>query len=295
VRVALASFSGVPPQFADDGLLVDALAERGVGAARLSWEDPRADWGAHDAVVLRTPWNYARRRAAFLEWCDSLGSMLHNSPALVRWNSDKHYLRDLGDAGLAVVETEYVRPGDPPPALVGEIVVKPSISAGGRDSGRFGPAAHGLARGLLNEIHAGGRTAMVQPFHPAVDSVGETAVLCVDGEPAHALRKRAVLRPDEVAPVRDDAVGAAEAMYDPHLVTPAAAEDDELELARAVIAEVASRFDYLPLYGRVDMVRDASGAPMVLELEAIEPNFYLDQVPATTGRFADAIIARAGG
>ncbi len=136
---------------------------------------------------------------------------------------------------------------------------------------------------------------MVQPFHPTVDSVGETAVLCIDGEPAHVLRKGAVLRPDEIAPVRDDAVGAAETLYDPLLVTPSQADEDELGLAHDVVAEVRRRFDYLPLYARVDMIRDGSGAPMVLELEAIEPNFYLDQVPATAAVVADAIIARAGG
>jgi hypothetical protein len=120
-------------------------------------------------------------------------------------------------------------------------------------------------------------------------------VLCIDGEPVHVLRKRAVLRPDEIAPVRDDGVGAAEVMYDPGLVTPGEAADDELELARDVVAEVRRRFDYLPLYARVDMIRDAEGSPILLELEAIEPNFYLDQVPATTAVVAEAIIGRLPG
>jgi hypothetical protein len=31
----------------------------------------------------------------------------------------------------------------------------------------------------------------------------------------------------------------------------------------------------------------------VIELEAIEPNFYLDQVPATAERVAKASLARA--
>ncbi len=295
MRVALASFSGVPPQFADDRLLVDALAHVGVSASVIWWDEPAVDWSAHDAVVIRSTWNYTRRRDAFLAWCDAIGSRLHNSPALVRWNSDKHYLRDLAEAGIPVVETAYVEPGDPVPALGGEIVVKPAISAGGRDSGRFGPDTHDLARGLVEAIHSGGRTAMLQPFQPTVDSLGETAVLCIDGAPVHALRKRAVLRPDEVAPVRDDAVGAAEVMYDPTLVTAGEAGDDEVALARAVVAEVADRFDYLPLYARVDMIRDAAGRPTVLELEAVEPAFYLEQVPATAALAARAISARARG
>jgi hypothetical protein len=281
----------VPAQFTDDLRIVEALAARRVRAEVIPWDDTDASWDGFDAVVIRSTWDYAGRRDEFMRWCDSLGVPLHNKAPLVRWNSDKRYLGDLGASGIPVVDTAYVAPGEDF-TLDGEVVVKPSVSAGGRDSGRFASAAHGLARGLIGEIHATGRTAMVQPFHPTVDSVGETAVLCIDGEPAHTLRKRAVLRPDEVAPVRDDELGAAEAMYDPGLVVRGEADAGELALAREVVAEVTRRFDYLPLYARVDMIRDAAGDPVLLELEAIEPNFYLDQVPETADVVAEAIIRR---
>ncbi len=292
VDVAIASFAAMPEQFSDDQRVIDALAARSVGAATIAWDDPDTDWSSFDAVVIRSTWDYDQRRDEFVRWCDAVGPSLHNSAALVRWNSDKRYLGDLAAAGIPVVETRYVAPGDAVGDLTGEVVVKPTVSAGGRDSGRFGPATHDLARDLIAMIHSSGRTAMVQPYEPTVDTVGETAVLCIDGEPAHTLRKHAVLRPDEIAPVRDDALGAAEIMYDPDLVVPSEASAEELELAREVVAEVTRRFDYLPLYARVDMIRDAAGDPMLLELEAIEPNFYLDQVPASAGIVADAIVAR---
>jgi len=291
--VAIASFSAMPVEFTDNQRIVDALADRDVDAAVVPWDDPGADWDSYGAVVIRSTWDYARRHDEFIRWCEAVGPRLHNSPALVRWNSDKRYLGDLGAAGIPVVPTTFVGPGDPVPEFAGEIVVKPNISIGASDSGRFGPAVHDAAHRLVESIQASGRTTMVQPYQPSVDSLGETAVLCIDGEVAHVLRKRAVLRPDEVAPVRDDAIGAAEVMYDPGLVTPDAADDDELELARRVVAEVTDRFDYVPLYARVDMIHDGSGAATLLELEAIEPNFYLDQVPATTELVADAIVARA--
>jgi hypothetical protein len=294
VGVAIASCTALPPQFTDDLRIAEALAERGVSATQIPWDDPGTQWSAFEAVVIRSTWDYAGRREEFLRWCDSVGPSLHNRSALVHWGSDKSYLADLAAVGIPVVETEFVAPGEEI-ALAGEIVVKPTVSAGARDSGRFGATTHDLARQLIGEIHAGGRTAMVQPFHPTVDSMGETAVLCIDGEPAHALRKRAVLRPDEVAPVRDDALGAAEAMYNPGLVTADVADDDELDLAAQVVTEVRRRFDYLPLYARVDMIRDREGTPILLELEAIEPNFYLDQAPATTAIVADAIVNRLPG
>ena len=295
VRIAIASFSGVPPGFDDDARLAAALRAQGADVDIQWWDDPAAEWESHDLVVIRSTWNYQRRHDEFLAWVDRVGDRIHNSPALVRWNSDKRYLGDLASAGLAVVETCYLEPGDAAPELDGEVVVKPNVSAGGRDTGRFGPGTHAAALELIGEIHRSARTAMVQPYEPSVDTAGETAILFVDGEPAHALLKRAVLRPDEVAPVRDDAVGAAEIMYDPALVTKGDASPAQLEHARAVVAHVSERFGYVPLYTRVDSILRSDGEPVLMELEAIEPNFYLNQAPATAALAADAILARAEG
>lgn len=292
MRVAIATFTGIPPEFADDQRLAAALEGLGVENERIAWDEPDANWRQFDAVVIRSTWDYSRRRDEFLGWADSVGECLHNSAAVLGWNSDKRYLGELAEAGFPTVQTTYVGPGDAIGELKGEIVVKPTISAGGRDTGRFGPAAREEARTLIAAIQASGRTAMVQPYEATVDSTGETAVVCFNGEPSHVLRKRALLRPDEIAPVRDDALGAAEIMYDPGLVTAGEASERELGFAREIVAHVAERFDYMPLYARVDMLQDADGAPLVLELEAVEPNFYLDQVEGAPQRVAEAIVAR---
>jgi hypothetical protein len=293
MRIAIASFSDMPPEFRDDELLAEALRERGAEASIETWDDPAVDWDGFDLVVIRSTWDYALRRDQFLAWVDRVGDRLHNAPAVVRWNSDKRYLGDLADAGIAVVRTQYAAPGEPPPELDGEVVVKPNVSAGGRDTGRFGPETHGMARVLIEAIQRSGRIAMVQPYQRSVDGAGETAVLCIDGEPVHALRKGPVLRPDEIAPVREGGAGAAEVMYDPELVVPTEATEAELANARAIVAHLAERFDYLPLYARVDTIPGADGEPILLELEVIEPSFYLDQVPATTAVVAEAILGRA--
>ena len=133
---------------------------------------------------------------------------------------------------------------------------------------------------------------MVQPFQHSVDERGETACVFFDGDFSHALRKRAVLRPDEVAPVRDDFLGAAEVMYRPDLVGPTEATNAELDLPEAILAEIRARFETELLYARVDMLHDADGVPVLLELEAIEPNLYFDQVPSAAGRLAAAIATR---
>jgi hypothetical protein len=134
---------------------------------------------------------------------------------------------------------------------------------------------------------------MVQPFLASVDDLGETALVFIDGEFTHSLRKSSVLKPDEVAPVRSTDLMVAEAMYDPELVLAGTYEPDELELAERIVRHITERFEYLPLYARLDMLRDAGGAPVLLELEAVEPNLYFNEFPDGAGRLARAIAARA--
>lgn len=294
MRIVIASFRGLTPEFRDDDLLLECLAERGVEAAAHPWDEPSTDWDSFDLVVARTVWDYVLRHEEFLAWLGSVRAPVENAPELIRWNSDKRYLADLASAGLPVVETTFVAPGEPAPHLAGEVVIKPSVSAGGRDTGRFGPDSATAGAELIERIGSDGRTAMLQPYLGRVEESGETAVVMVDGEVSHVLRKGAMLRADEVAPLRlDDELGVAEAMYDPDLVLASSAAEDELALARRVIEEVTARFSSIPLFARVDMLRDDSGSPVLLELEAVEPNLYFPQAPGAAERLADAIVARA--
>jgi hypothetical protein len=291
-RVLLASFDGRHAAVTDDPVLLALLQQRGVPAQARAWTDDDVAWDAADLVWVRTVWDYTLRPEQWQRWLAARRTHVENDPALLAWSSDKRYLAHLASAGLPVVPTVYVAPGEPLPGLVGEVVVKPTVSAGGRDTGRFAPAAHDEARELVARIGRSGRTAMVQPFLASVDERGETAVVLVDGEVSHTLRKGSVLAPDEVAPLRDDPLGVAEAMYDPHLVQASPAAIDELALAHAVLAHVREVFGSTPLQMRVDMVRASDGRPVVLEVEAVEPHLYLDLVPGSAERLVDAVLRR---
>ena len=294
VRIAIATCDVVPEQFDEDELIVDALARRGVEAGFVSWDVEGTDWGEFELVVIRSTWDYWERPVEFVRWAEGVGDRLRNRPEVIAWNVDKAYMGELAEAGLAVVPTAFVRQGDPVPELEGEAVVKPTVSAGGRDTGRFTPGVHREARELVVRITGQGRVAMVQPYLADVDSKGETALVHVAGEFTHALRKRAVLRPDEVAPLRDDALGAAEAMYDPELVQASEASAAERAVAADVLAFVTERFGEPPLYARVDLVPGPEGEPVLIELEVVEPCLYLHESPATAERLAEAIVAEIG-
>jgi hypothetical protein len=292
VRIAFATCAPLPDGWPDDAPLAEALRERGADVAYGVWDDQRFDWSRFDSVLIRSTWDYTRRRERFLEWTRSLRGRLDNPPEIVEWNSDKRYLADLAAAGIATVPTVYVEPGDPAPELEDEVVVKPTVSAGARDTGRFSPGAHGQAHALIERLRSRGRTAMLQPYLPAVESQGETAIVFIDGVESHALRKDVILGPDQEAPLSDSELGSAAAMFSPELVGAADAGAAERELASTVVAELARRFETTPLYARVDMLAGQDGDPILLELEAVEPSLYFEQAPGAAERFADALLRR---
>lgn len=288
MNVCFATCADLPDGFADDHAAAALL-----GARYEVWNDPDVDWGRYDRVVVRSTWDYTLRVDEYVEWAARVGpERLRNQPALLEWNSDKTYLADLAGAGIPTVPTTFVLPGDASPVLAGEVVVKPAVSAGGRDTGRFGPDHHDHARALLDVILASGRTAMVQPYLEAVDTLGETAVVVLGGAVSHVLHKKAVLRPDEVAPVdpsRGD-FAPAEVMFDDDLVTAGHADAAQRALADEVVFELHRRFGP-SLYLRVDLVPGLDGTPVVMEIEAVEPCLYLDTTPGAAERFAAAVRA----
>lgn len=282
MRVALATAGALPDGDEDAALLDAALAEAGVTSTWTVWDDPSVDWSAVDLVVIRATWDYALRHDEFLAWTERVAAVtsLANPAAVVRANTDKRYLRDLAAAGLAVVPTTWVEPGEVPTLpTAGEYVVKPAVSAGARDTTRY-RAGDRAAAAHVARLQAEGRTVMVQPYLDGVDAAGETALVFIDRTYSHALRKGALLTPDagEVSGLyREEQMSARE---------PAAAER---ALAEDVLAAVKGDL----LYARVDLIPGPDGAPVLLELELTEPSLFLVHAPEAAGRFAVAIRKRS--
>ncbi len=281
MRIAFATCPAWPDGFADDHEAA-GLA----GADWRLWDDPAVDWDGYDRVVLRSVWNYTKRIDDFLAWCERVGpERLRNTPELVAFNADKRY---LGELGVPIVPTAFVGPDGPPPDFEGEVVVKPNVSAGARDTGRFPADRHDEALALIEAIRSSGRVALVQPYLPGVDEQGETAIVYLDGEVSHVLRKRAILRDAGVAPLGEGPDSPAAVMLDEDLVLAGKATDGELALAADVHERITERFG-IPLYARVDIVPGLGGEPVLIELEALDPCLYLDQAPGAAARFAAAI------
>jgi hypothetical protein len=191
VRVALATCS-VWPELDEDGPeLLAALAAEGLEVDICVWDDPSVDWEAYDLTVIRNTWDYWDRREDYLAWTRRV-PRLANAARVVAWNTDKTYLRRLAQAGIPVVPTTWVEPGDPFTPPDHPFVVKPSISAGARDTAAY-EAGDSSAAELVSRLHALGKTVMVQPYIAAVEDAGETSVLVFGGAVSHGARTSAVL------------------------------------------------------------------------------------------------------
>jgi hypothetical protein len=263
-------------------LLIQAARRRGIDAEITIWDDPAVDWKAYDAVVVRSCWDYTPRRDEFLAWAASV-PRLHNSHEVLAWNTDKVYLRQIEAAGVPIIETRWNVAGGDDLGDHAEWVVKPTVSAGSRDTARWES---------LDEVYAhsaalvgAGRTSMTQPYISSVDDEGETAMLFFGGEFSHAIRKGPILARGEGIRQDRDGRGEHEAR------TPTPAQREVATAALAAIDDVLGQPADL-LYARVDLVTGSDGSPMVIELELTEPYLFLVLADGGAGRLVDAVAAR---
>ena len=277
-RVAAASSAFLPDLHEDWPLLRAALADLGIDAVTAVWNDPGVEWSAFDLVLSSGAWDNIHHAAAFLAWVEDVaaaGVPVRNSPATLRWNIDKRYMRDLERAGVPTVPTVWVEPADGSRDLAalafpdGEVVVKPAVSGGGYRTARYERHEHDAARAHVRDLVAAGRTAMVQPYEPTVDADGETGLVYLGGTFSHATHKEPMIR---------RGVGPTDSLIENQVVTAATATAAQLAVAGHALAAAEDLLGPTT-YARVDMVETVRG-PALLELELLDPALFLPLHPA---------------
>jgi glutathione synthase/RimK-type ligase-like ATP-grasp enzyme len=271
-KLRIATCTTLPEPDADEAPLSVALAAAGIDAALVAWEDPTADWDAPIPTIIRSTWNYALQIDAFLAWIDraSAAAPLLNPADVVRDNVYKRYLLALHARGVPVVPTTLVERGGTTELPATKIVIKPEVGGGSLHTQVFDDGRAGLDH--LHMITAYG-AALVQPYMTSVDDYGERSLIWIDGELTHAIRKTPRF------------AGDAERIEGPFPIA-----DDERAVATAALAPYRDRIHY----GRVDLVRDASGQPMVMELELVEPSLFFPKHPPALDRYVAGLARRFG-
>ncbi|MBA3671377.1 MAG: hypothetical protein H0W68_05075 [Gemmatimonadaceae bacterium] len=269
----------------DDLLAVTALAERGVPVLPLVWtESDPASLPDGAMVILRSTWDYHRRPAAFGRWIAGLearGVRLLNEPALIRWNLDKHYLKELDAAGVSTIPTLWLPLGarkslDALLSAAGwsTAVVKPTVSAGARDT-TIVRSGDGAAERSFAELHRE-VDLMVQPYLAEIERDGEWSLVFLDGEYSHAVLKRPAQGDFRV---QTELGGTVSSGLPP---------DVALRAGRRAMECLPSS---PPLYARIDGVV-AGDEFLVMEAECIEPGLFFAEDPSAASHFADCLVAR---
>jgi hypothetical protein len=260
--VALVTYRGLPELDPDDRPLAAALRARGLDVAIVAWDDGAFDWASARIVFLRNPWDYFHRLDEFLAWAERVSRVttLLNPVEALRWNLHKGYLVEL-EANLA--ERGWR-----------DVVLKPAVSADSWETHRLGADQLDLAQAHAERLLPE-RDLLLQPFLDAVEAYGERCLIHVDGRYSHAVRKNALTQGGRWAGLPEG--------------TPVEADADERDAAARVLA--ACPLGDL-LYARVDLVRDAAGRPLLLELELVEPTLFVADQPAGLERLIAALRRR---
>lgn len=271
---------------ADWPFLRAAMERAGIDAVPVSWDDERVDWARFDVVLISSTWDSVDRPEEYLAWVRATAQVatLLNPAPVVEWSLDKAYLLALEGRGVPVVPTRWVRHRSEWAAPEEEFVVKPSISAGGRETARYRPDEVHAAEEHVARLLGLGQTVMVQPYMAGVDGERETKLVYLDGVFSHAVR---------ISPLLAPGTGVQPRPWErPFTVEPTTPGRAQEAVAREVLAAVSAEVGVPPLYARVDLIPSPAGEPLLGEVELVDPSLFLRVVPDGAVRMADAIRAR---
>ncbi|MFK4084407.1 RimK family alpha-L-glutamate ligase [Kribbella sp. NPDC020789] len=278
-RIAIATSADWPELLPEERSLLDAFRAAGLDPVPAVWTDPSIDWSGFDAVLLRSVWDYYKRHLEFTEWLgqlDKIGVPVLNDTDQVRWNSDKRYLLELREQGVAIVPSQVAAGACLREVVAGldgqQIVIKPTVSG----------AAYNTVRGLAGSAELDAAMTelpddvyLVQPFLPEIQTEGEWSLLFFGGEFSHAVVKRPAAGDYRVQQM----FGGESTLEEP---TPAILESAENALSAARTQ---------PTYARVDGVV-VNGRFLLMELELIEPYLFIPEHPPAADHLAATVAAR---
>lgn len=283
-NIAVVTSADLPELFGGEKLLLPALSKLGAQVSICIWDDPTVVWQAFDAVIIRCPWDYHEKLADFLQWLDRLRALnlnVVNDLETLTWNLNKKYLFELSQKQLAVIPSLCVTPDDQHtlPELMSmlgseQIVIKPVQSAGAWRTLRVNSSnVAEVDRDFA--LWRREQDFLVQPFMPEIMEEGEWSLIFFDGQFSHALIKRAKAGDFRV---QSDHGGTVHQVQAP-------------EAMRVQAERILQALERMPCYARVDgVMRD--GQFMLMELELLEPELFLELDELAPERFAQAIMAR---
>lgn len=269
MNIALVSYQNkksTQSHLEEDFQLSKFLETKGLIVTRAEWNDLQIDWKQFDVVILKSPWDYHDNFNSFILWISNLdkaGIKILNPFKTILWNSDKHYLQQIADDGLPVIESIFLQKGMTAnlaglldKSLHKKLIIKPCISAGAKNTLLLTLDNVSSIQNDINGLLAN-ESFLVQPFMEEILQ-GELSFIFFNGNFSHSILK---------LPKTGDFRVQSE-------------HGGTVQKINAAIAHLQAASRYVEKYGkgtlyaRVDGII-SNGTFVLMELELIEPYLFL--------------------
>lgn len=281
MNIGILTCEKLPELIASDQQIIPELAQHGIKAKAIIWDDPTINWTEFDYLIFRSTWDYFEKETEFNHWLEKiekLGVKTLNPIAIIKQNKHKFYLRNLEKEGVCILPTLFIDKTNNLnlaaliPTHWKKAVIKPAFSAGSYQTEVFEVTNIEKINRDYQNI-ASEKEILLQEFMPEIQTLGETSFIFFNKQFSHAVNKK---------PVDGDFRIQVQFGGKYSLVQPNA------ELIKKA-QKIVNTFPEKLLYARVDGIAIENELHL-MEVECIEPDLYFNLAEGSLTRYVNAII-----
>lgn len=275
MKIGILTCEKIPQLHSDDQKLLEEFRKRQVSVEPVIWSRPH-NWKMYDAIVVRTPWDYARRWEEFKQVATEISksTMMIHSWELIQWNADKTYLQKIGNDQIKQIPTIHYPKFSENNFKASfqelssqQLVFKPHVGASGVDTFCVDETEWEKVATLQ------GREVLAQPLMRSILNKGEYSLIYFDHKFSHAVLK---CPKNGEFRVQEEHGGSVK----PYLPT-----ESEIQAGEKFLDQQDFKFPY----ARVDVAIEPSGI-YLMELEVIEPELFFRFSTEGEEKFISAIF-----
>lgn len=279
MKISFVTSNEIPNGTNDDQLLLAGMQSAGHEVHYSVWSDPSAHWQSYDLICIRSPWDYYKKRNAFLAWALKVQAQLINPYSIVSWNSSKTYLLEIKtkvSSLQTVVESKLDRALTSCTEMLevhNKVIIKPLVS--GSSFKTYVIEKSDNPKSKIKSILEGSE-CMIQEYVDSVETDGEVSIVFFNIENKYTYSHSIIKKPAAGDfRVQAEFGGSVEAFQ-------------PTEACMEVATQCLNAIPEKVLYARIDLI-DWKNKPKVGEIELIEPELFFRTNSKAAGLFCKAI------